>query len=430
MTRLASTTSGPSLRPPLERRRRCTQQYVARISCVAALIVGFAPFALAGERYELGTGDKLRVMIFDRPELSGAYTVRPPGTLSIPVVGEIAVSGSTPAILERRIAELLQLQSEGASALVSAEVIEYRAFYILGAVKSPGRYPYVPGIKLVQAIAIAGGMLSLDDVPPDRRFDLYRARERLRRDQRALGLALARRARLRAELQEQTEIAFPQELTSYIREPDLERIKQVEHTILAQARDNLDREAKALVATHSIITEQVTAYQEQLSSKGEEAQILRDDLTSLSRATGAISKLERSRLERVAISIEGERSRVVALIAGAKEKLHRNESTFRRIRDERQLEVAESLEEAEAELGQLRISIEETSAALLGVEFPGAAEDLGRASTFLGTVIVRAMGEGTKELPATELTPVRPGDVIKVTHAALRSSGRDEVRSR
>ena len=153
-------------------------------------------------------------------------------------------------------------------------------------------------------------------------------------------------------------------------------------------------------------------------------------MKSLSRATGAISKLESSRLERVAIRIEGERSRVVALIAGAKEKRHRNESAFRRIRDERQLEVAESLEETEAELGQLRISIEETSAALLGVEFPDAAQDLGRASEFLGTVIVRAIGEGAKELPATELTPVRPGDVIKVTHTTLSSSGRDEVRTR
>ena len=40
---------------------------------------------------------------------------------------------------------------------VSIEVLNYRPFYILGQVASPGSYPYVTGMDVRQAVAIAGG---------------------------------------------------------------------------------------------------------------------------------------------------------------------------------------------------------------------------------------------------------------------------------
>ena len=40
---------------------------------------------------------------------------------------------------------------------VAVEVLNYRPFYIIGEVKSPGSYPYVSGMKAVNAIALGGG---------------------------------------------------------------------------------------------------------------------------------------------------------------------------------------------------------------------------------------------------------------------------------
>src|SRR3546814_17203497 len=40
---------------------------------------------------------------------------------------------------------------------VSIQVSNYRPFYILGEVKSPGGYPFVNGMTVVQAVALAGG---------------------------------------------------------------------------------------------------------------------------------------------------------------------------------------------------------------------------------------------------------------------------------
>ena len=40
---------------------------------------------------------------------------------------------------------------------VSAEILNYRPFYITGEVGRPGEYPYVAGMNVLKAIAMAGG---------------------------------------------------------------------------------------------------------------------------------------------------------------------------------------------------------------------------------------------------------------------------------
>jgi len=40
---------------------------------------------------------------------------------------------------------------------VNVSVVEYRPFYINGEVKTPGGYPYQPGLTLRKAVALAGG---------------------------------------------------------------------------------------------------------------------------------------------------------------------------------------------------------------------------------------------------------------------------------
>ena len=40
---------------------------------------------------------------------------------------------------------------------VNVEVLNYRPFFILGEVKNPGSYPYVNGMTVLNAVALAGG---------------------------------------------------------------------------------------------------------------------------------------------------------------------------------------------------------------------------------------------------------------------------------
>ncbi|MGH6945012.1 MAG: polysaccharide biosynthesis/export family protein [Geminicoccaceae bacterium] len=110
---------------------------------------------LAG--YQLGAGDKLRVTVFRNPELSGEFALDGEGYLAVPLGGEIAAKGLTTRQLEDQIEQRFKEGGFLVSPQVAIEVLTYRPFYILGEVSRPGEYPYVNGISVNNAVAMAGG---------------------------------------------------------------------------------------------------------------------------------------------------------------------------------------------------------------------------------------------------------------------------------
>ncbi|WP_232725756.1 polysaccharide biosynthesis/export family protein [Qipengyuania seohaensis] len=116
----------------------------------------YATAADANEIYPLGTGDKLRVTVFGEDTLSGEYTVTGDGDISFPLIGNVPASGRS---IEELQATLTAMLDNGYvnDPRVSAEVLEYRPYYILGEVNRPGEYPYSVGLTVEQAVATAGG---------------------------------------------------------------------------------------------------------------------------------------------------------------------------------------------------------------------------------------------------------------------------------
>lgn len=106
--------------------------------------------------YKLSTGDRVRVIVFNQPELTGEYQIDATNTLSLPLVGRVPAGGLKPVELEQHLAAKL---NDGylKDASVSVEVIAFRPFYIVGEVKTPGSYPYVWGMSVLNAVALAGG---------------------------------------------------------------------------------------------------------------------------------------------------------------------------------------------------------------------------------------------------------------------------------
>lgn len=106
--------------------------------------------------YVLGTGDKLRISVFGEPKLDGEYVVSSTGIVSFPLIGNVPASGQTVEALQESIRSKLAA-GYLKDPRVSAEVLNYRPFYILGEINKPGEYPFVNGITVQQAVAMAGG---------------------------------------------------------------------------------------------------------------------------------------------------------------------------------------------------------------------------------------------------------------------------------
>lgn len=108
------------------------------------------------EPYVLDSGDRLRVGVFGQENLSRDYAVDGGGYISMPLIGAVQARGITTFDLERRIAAKLKAKYVK-DPKVTVEVQTYRPFFVLGEVRRPGQFPYVNGMTVQTAIAIAGG---------------------------------------------------------------------------------------------------------------------------------------------------------------------------------------------------------------------------------------------------------------------------------
>ncbi len=106
--------------------------------------------------YILGPNDRVRVTVFGEDDLTGEYQVDTTGFVSLPLIGEVKASGLTLREFENGVEDQY---GDGylVSPRVSAEVINYRPFFIVGEVTDAGQYPFEPGMTIIKAISTAGG---------------------------------------------------------------------------------------------------------------------------------------------------------------------------------------------------------------------------------------------------------------------------------
>jgi polysaccharide export outer membrane protein len=107
--------------------------------------------------YHLGAGDRLEIKVLGADELNGQYSVQDDGTIRMLLVGAVPAAGLTPDQVQANIEAKLKAGRYLTQPHASVAVLNYRPFYILGEVGSPGGYPYVSGMKVLSAVAAAHG---------------------------------------------------------------------------------------------------------------------------------------------------------------------------------------------------------------------------------------------------------------------------------
>ncbi|MGH6949477.1 MAG: polysaccharide biosynthesis/export family protein [Vitreimonas sp.] len=106
--------------------------------------------------YRLGPGDRLRIAVFGETELTGEFVVNSLGAISYPLVGSVPAQGKTIPEFTDSLGALLR-DGYVRQPLITVEVLNYRPYYILGEVTSPGTYAYIGGLTVMNAVATAGG---------------------------------------------------------------------------------------------------------------------------------------------------------------------------------------------------------------------------------------------------------------------------------
>lgn len=118
--------------------------------------------AVAGAAaYEIGPRDVLDIRVYDEPDLSKEAVVAGDGTVTVPLLGSVAVSGLTTEqaemLLRRRLGEKYLVNPQ---VFVSVKEYNARRVVVLGSVKNPGPYALTGETRLVDLISRAGGVVA------------------------------------------------------------------------------------------------------------------------------------------------------------------------------------------------------------------------------------------------------------------------------
>jgi polysaccharide export outer membrane protein len=107
--------------------------------------------------YLVGPADVLGIKVFGEDQYNGKYTIDADGSITFPLIGRTVVGGKTTRVIEQ---ELIKALENGflKRAQVSVEVATYRSrsIFVVGEVRTPGRYTIEGPMTLLEVIAQAG----------------------------------------------------------------------------------------------------------------------------------------------------------------------------------------------------------------------------------------------------------------------------------
>lgn len=399
----------------------------ARGVCVA-LALSVAPAAMA---VELTAQTRIRLTVVQWMPLAGQYErwdalggeliVSPEGDITVPIVGPVPVAGKSPQEVASEVGELLRsklglVETPG----TSIEIIEFPPVYVIGSVTAPGAFPYRPGMTVLQALALAGDRLRtpVGEVSAER-IELV---AELRSTEEGLLRGKARLARLAAEFAEAEAITFPEELTD-ARTALAQEIMTQEQAIFTARANGLARQAVALTELSDLLAAEIETLEARVASIDETITSTEVELVGITSLVeqGVVTVARQSELQRLLSATRVDRLDQLTAILRARQGLSEAERDAVALRDERRTEVAQQLQETQAEVERLTRQQLTTQELLLQLDLDNPVVASAIAQAELQFTIVRKSGDGTLELAAADNTPLIPGDVLKVTALPLVS---------
>jgi polysaccharide export outer membrane protein/exopolysaccharide production protein ExoF len=402
------------------------RKLLQRLAALLLASVLLIPFSAAGQAggadYRLGPLDKIRLKVFEwRPSrdevyeweaLNDEYTVGVSGKVSLPLVGEVTAEGLAANELGRAIeTQFRQRLGLAASPAVSVEIVQYRPVYVVGQVDKPGEYAYRPGLTVLKALSLAGGLQKSTELGLSRLISGLGDIELLALDSNSL---LARRARLEAELKDADQIQFPRSLVDRQNVASVALILQQEQHIFATRREAVRTQLAAMQDLKSYLEKEVVSLNAQVSAEDKQMALLNEELKGVNTlaSKGLVSTPRQLGLERTMAQMEGDRLRRQSEVMRARQEISKTEIAILELRNKRKNEIAVELRLTQAALEQAAQKTE-TNQRLVD-EASGAAHLRGAETVY--SIVRQQSGE---EVRATETTPVEPGDTVKVTVPAL-----------
>lgn len=394
--------------------------------------------------YRLNIRDKVRLQVFEwRPAkdelfawtaLSQIYSVDPSGELALPLIGQVKAAGYTTAelsnLISRRLADRLDL---AALPDVTIEVAEFRPIFVTGHVEKAGEYAFSPGMTVLQAVSLGGGLYrTATGLRLEREFltvsgDYERAvseRDRL----------LAHKARLEAELAAADRIAFPADLLA-ARRVGASSLMSKEQSIFELRQNAYQTQVQALNQLQEYLEHEVDTNTQRLAAHQKQVDLLNAELSGIKELNdkGLATQPRLLGLQRNLAELQGEALRIESDRTRAMQDVSRTKISKIEVDNKRANDLTLELQQTDSRLEEVTQQAEvnsqlltETKSQAVGAPSPLISASLNSGASDrpqLKYTITRQSGDDVAEIDATDKTLVQPGDTITVDLVMPLSAG-------
>ena len=386
-----------------------------------------AAAADTGSAYTLGPLDKLKIRIAewqtaeatfrDWSSISGDYSVGPDGKISMPFIGSVPAAGRTTSELATAIGRELQ-QNLGLIDRPSAsvEIEEFRPVFLSGDVQTPGKYPFQPGLTVLKAVSLAGGLRhEMKSGTPERDFISARGDYDVLVANR--NQLLAERARLTAAADGKSKVEPPAALKSA---PDADQLMANENAILSVDNRSKTLKLQALKDLKQLLHSEIQTLDKKGATQEKQLALMQKQLSGLGNLANK-GLIVNSRLLNLESQIADLQSRLLDFdtrTLQAKQDINRADQDQIKFENDRDSQTAQQLQDVDSQLRQVDQKMAMNRDLMLQAVMQTAA--VGSSSDAVRPVadytVVRTLKDGSlKTIKADENTPVLPGDVIKTT---------------
>ena len=231
--------------------------------------------------YRLAPGDRLTIVVYDQPQLSGQFIVDGGGGILLPLAGAVSLSGLTLAEAQKRIQDQF---ADGVlvQPAVSVRITDYRPIFVTGNVRKPGSYRFIIGQSVKAAVAAAGG----EGEPIEFNFnsamsDFITAEQRVRQLEGEHTYLLMRKERLEAQRDGHHDFVMPMLVGMTSRNVDFDLAYSAENDTFSRLAEMYRVQIQALQSQRPRIEAEVKAVTNQIEKQNERLNIVNGRLTDL-----------------------------------------------------------------------------------------------------------------------------------------------------
>jgi polysaccharide export outer membrane protein len=395
-----------------------------RVALALALIfIASSMPAYAGKAppYKVGAGDVLIITVYGDGGLTGLFPVSAEGTIGYPLLGNVDVVDKTVDEIGEQISR--DLANHVANRSVAVAVKEYAPVFIVGDVQKPGRYEYRPGMIVLELFALSGGLRETTARTDMSSIQLITAQQEY--EDMALQLLSqdVRRVRLEAE---RNNVAFEYKSSgpALLRDAaTLEKIVESEMTLYKLRLSVLQDEKANLEVQRQNFIQEIDTLEKSNVMRNEQFQLLGLDVNAseelVSRGAASQSALRERKRELLAMNQQLLES--TSFLARAQQNKSEVERRILELENKRHNDAATELREIE--LDMVRLQRKMTFSLQTMAEIGATSRRVRSFEQLIQTkfAIVRQRAGEYEETDAGEQTPIRAGDVIRVSLVASGS---------